>query len=120
MAAGAMVEWAAEAQVRERRGLAAPVLLAVGWIGLFAYCASYLTEDMPFRRSSAQMVGEPLFDQPEDLPRHVITVAAPEPPAVTAPAAMTPSAPQAFRAQPPAPPARVRAAAYVGVGGPTT
>ncbi len=26
-----------------------PALLVVGWVGLFAYSAAYLTEDMPFR-----------------------------------------------------------------------
>ena len=120
MAAGAMVEWAVEPQVRRKRGFAAPVLLAAGWIGLFAYCASYLTEDMPFRRSSAPMVGEPLIDQPEDLPRHLIAVAAPEPPAVTASDVMTPQALQALAAQPSAAPAAIRSAVdYVGVWGPT-
>ncbi|MBE7201365.1 MAG: peptidase inhibitor family I36 protein [Parafilimonas terrae] len=122
MAAGALADPAVDPQVASRRTLAPPLLLAVGWIGLFAYCAAYLTEDMPFRKPAPPMVGEPLIDQSEDLPRHVITVATPEQPAPAAPAATTPPALQAVTAQVAVPAAPVRpaiAADYVGTWGPT-
>ena len=35
-----------------RRRYAVPVLLIAGWLGLFAYSAAYLTEDLPFRSPS--------------------------------------------------------------------
>jgi hypothetical protein len=121
MAAYALVDLAVEPRAGGWRSLRPALLLVLGWIGLFAYCAAYLTEDMPFRRPSAQMVGEPLIDQPEDLPRHVITVAAPEAPTPPPPPADVavmppPAAPSAL----PAPvPVAIRAAEYVGTWGPT-
>ncbi|MBN6822990.1 peptidase inhibitor family I36 protein, partial [Methylobacterium organophilum] len=33
------------------RRFALPTLLILGWVGLFAYSAAYLTEDLPFRPS---------------------------------------------------------------------
>ena len=56
MAGGALVDLAVDPQVGSRRTLAPPLLLAVGWLGLFAYCAAYLTEDMLFRRPAPSMV----------------------------------------------------------------
>ena len=128
MAAGALADLAVESQLGSGRRFAPPLLLAVGWIGLFAYCAAYLTEDLPFRRPSAAMLGEPLIDQPEDLPRHMIAVAVPEPsaapvPPVPASAVATPPVPLALTPLPVAAPAAVRTAVgvdYVGVWGPTT
>ncbi|MCJ2052460.1 peptidase inhibitor family I36 protein [Methylobacterium sp. J-070] len=127
MAAGASVDLTVEPWAGDRRSIAPPLLLAVGWIGLFAYCAAYLTEDMPFRRPSLQMIGEPLIDQTGDLPRPLIAVAAPEPPAAAAPAALSPPPPAAQIAQPqtaqtpmaPATPRPVAGADYVGTWGPT-
>lgn len=128
MAAGALADLAVEPQIGNRRRFAPPLLLAAGWIGLFAYSAAYLTEDLPFRRPSTAMLGEPLIDQPEDLPRHMIAVAVPEPSAVPAPSVLastvaTPPAPLALIALPVAAPVVARPAAgvdYVGVWGPTT
>lgn len=58
--------------VEGRRSYAPQILLAAGWLGLFAYCAAYLSEDLPFQTQSAQTVGESLVDQIEDLPRQMI------------------------------------------------
>jgi hypothetical protein len=123
MAAGALADLAVEPQLGRRRNPVPPLLLAAGWVGLFAYCAAYLTEDMPFRRPLAQMIGEPVIDQSDDLPRHLITVAAPEPSLAMVPAVATPPAPQAFAAQPVVASVASRPAVstdYVGVWGPTT
>jgi hypothetical protein len=75
MLAGPMVE----PQPEDRRRYAPQILLALGWVGLFAYCAAYLSEDMPFRTLPAQTLDEPLIDQTEDLPRQITRIAAPEP-----------------------------------------
>lgn len=107
-----------------RRRYALPILLVLGWGGLFAYCTAYLTEDMPFRTSSARG-GEPAaIVQPEDLPRRVIVVAAPEPPTTAAiPAVASVIAPSASVAPPAMAPATPRpapvSAEYVGTWGPT-
>jgi hypothetical protein len=109
------------------RTYAAQVVLVAGWVGLFAYCAAYLTEDMPFRASPLQTLGEPLIDRIEDLPRQSDGVgdgiAAAEP---VAPAPMTvatePTAP-ATPVHPTMPSAAPRPVAagpdYVGTWGPT-
>ena len=119
-----------------RRSYTPQILLAVGWVGLFAYCAAYLTEDMPFRMSAPLAVGEPLFDLPVDLPRRALAMTRPEDPATTlasvaTPAATSPvadaaSAPAPMTAapmtpaQPAVPAATPRPAAdYVGTWGPT-
>lgn len=119
MAAGALVDLAVEPLAGGRRSLGPALLLVLGWIGLFTYCAAYLTEDMPFRRLSTQMVGEPLIDQPEDLPRHVITVAAPEASAPPPSGVALVPQPSAVPALPAPVPAALRAAEYVGTWGPT-
>ena len=114
---------AVESPREARRSYTPPILLAVGWIGLFAYCATYLTEDMPFRTSAPLAVGEPLFDQPEDLPRRALAMAKSEEPAsVVAPAvdAVTAPTPAVPAVQPAAPAAAPRPVAeYVGTWGPT-
>lgn len=113
-----------------RRSYATQIILAAGWIGLFAYCAAYLTEDLPFHTQSVQGVSEPLIDQTEDLPRQIVGMATPEPPtasklpaAAEAPAVEIEASPPILEAQPPAPAATPRpasiAADYVGTWGPT-
>ncbi|SDN29251.1 hypothetical protein SAMN05216360_10793 [Methylobacterium phyllostachyos] len=78
MTAIVLVAPAVEPLREGRRSCAPQILLALGWVGLFAYCAAYLTEDMPFRTSAPQAVEEPAFDQPEDLPRRELAMAKPE------------------------------------------
>lgn len=112
----------------DRRSYGPQILLAVGWAVLFAYCAAYLTEDMPFRTAVPLAVGEPLFDQPEDLPRRALAMAKPEESvaaaaSVPAPAIETASAPVPMApAAPPAvpTPAMRPAADYVGTWGPAS
>ncbi len=131
MTAIVLAALAVEPQREDRRRYAPQVLLALGWFSLFAYCATYLTEDMPFRTSATPAIGEPLLDQPEDLPRRAIAFAQPEQPAsapstLAAPAAApaTEPAPAAVTALPAAVPASPRpipaGADYVGTWGPTT
>ena len=133
MTAIVLVAPAVEPPREGRRAYAPPILLALGWVGLFAYSAAYLTEDMPFRTSSLQAVEEPAFDQTEDLPRRGLAMAKPEEPADTvaripaapAPMAAMASAPTdtALPVQPAAPaPVICPAMAgpdYVGTWGPT-
>lgn len=132
MTAIVLVAPAEELPRKDRRSYAPQILLALGWVGLFAYCATYLTEDMPFRTSAFQAIGEPAFDQPEDLPRRGLAMAKPEEPADTASrvgapvpsaAVETASAPTytALPAQPAAPMPRAASAGpdYVGTWGPT-
>ena len=133
MAATVLADPGIEIRDGGRRRYALPALLVLGWGGLFAYCAAYLTEDMPFRTPPARGVEAAPGLRSEDLPRRVIVVAAPEPPAADAvpaiavPAVAAVSAPPA----PVAPPAAVPAVApatprpapagaeYVGTWGPT-
>ena len=120
----------AEPQVQGRRSYAPQIALAAGWIGLFAYCAAYLTEDMPFQTRSAEAVGEPVIDQIEDLPRQIIGMAEREPPEASTIPAITEAAavalepaPSVPETQPAAPAATPRSASvvadYVGIWGPT-
>lgn len=112
-------------QPKDRRSVALQVMLVLGWGGLFAYCAAYLNEDLPFPTSSVQAIGEPVIDQPEDISRPVIRVAALEPamPAA-APAVVPPSTPAIVAVQTVTSPATPRPASvgldYVGTWGPTT
>lgn len=117
-----------ETRVAARRRYALPALLVVGWSGLFAYCAAYLTEDMPFRTPSARGAEAAAVVQPQDAPRRIIVVAAPEPPTTEAPPAVAvAAAPPAPVLPPVAPPAAAPAtlrpapasAEYVGTWGPT-
>ena len=66
-----------EARTGSMRRFAVPALLVIGWAGLFAYSAAYLTEDMPFRSQGAdarQAVAVPrppsrrvvMLDMPDD------------------------------------------------------
>jgi hypothetical protein len=114
-----------------RRSYTPQILLAVGWVGLFAYCATYLTEDMPFRMSAPLAVGEPQFDPPEDLPRRALAMARPEDTtsAVASVAVAAATAPAVESAAAPVLPAPAQlsvpasaprpAADYVGTWGPT-
>ena len=128
MTAIVLIAPAGEPSREDRRAYAPQILLALGWVGLFAYCAAYLTEDMPFRTSTPLSVGEPVFDQPEDLPRRALAIAGPEDTAsrMAAPApaptaeAMTAPAATALAAQPATPPRLASAGPdYVGTWGPT-
>lgn len=125
MAATVLADPGIDIRAGGRRRHALPALLILGWGGLFAYCAAYLTEDMPFRTRSARDAEAAPVVQPGDLPRRVIVVGAPEPPttaAVPAVAAVTAPPPQVASAA--VAPAAIRPtpaanAEYVGVWGPT-
>jgi hypothetical protein len=114
-----------------KRRYAVPALLVVGWLGLFAYSAAYLTEDMPFRPQAAE--AGPSADASPRLRapgRRVVMLdaldaaaqgsapepLAPETPSVQAAPLPTPTAVAAVR--PAAAPAPANAE-YVGVWGPT-
>lgn len=101
---------------------AIPALLVVGWGGLFAYCATYLREDLPFRPLTSAEASR----RAEEPPRRVTVL--PELPPEAAPAALHPTETPALAAALPAP-APVQAIApkraapataeYVGTWGPT-
>lgn len=113
---------------RGRRSFVIPALLVAGWGGLFAYCAAYLREDLPFRPLSEAEASR----RAEDLPRKVVVLPdlPAEPPPATAqnsaedtpqPLAQTPSAALPSAAVPPSGPRKVAPAVadYVGTWGPT-
>ena len=120
-------EHVTEPQREIQRKYAIQILLVIAWGGLFTYCAAYLFEDIPFQSSSTPTIGEFFVDQPEDLPRRVIRVAAPVAPVTAAASAdMSPTieaAPLVVVARPPVPPVSLRPvpviADYVGTWGPT-
>jgi hypothetical protein len=102
-----------------RRRYVLPALLIVGWIGLFAYSAAYLTEDLPFRpqRPEVSVPTESTAGQ-RALASRVVTLDSP-----VAAAPVHPREAQAAQPSTPAPvprpaPAPV-SAEYVGVWGPT-
>ncbi|MCJ2135457.1 peptidase inhibitor family I36 protein [Methylobacterium sp. J-026] len=103
-----------------RRRYVLPVLLVIGWAGLFAYSAAYLTEDLPFRpqKPEAASPAETASGQAPS-PRPVVVLDRPRG-SGPGPAADAVPAVQAIRA--PAPPSRpVPApvgAEYVGLWGP--
>ncbi|MGU3467479.1 peptidase inhibitor family I36 protein [Methylobacterium sp. C33D] len=124
------------------RRFALPTLLILGWVGLFAYSAAYLTEDLPFRPSRPEaspsadgssgpraarrvvMLDEPDQFAPPAEPPSQTAMAASSPPAPAQNAAAVPSAAATARPSPapaPAPAAApaVAPAEYVGVWGPT-
>nr|WP_244435473.1 peptidase inhibitor family I36 protein [Methylobacterium sp. B34] len=120
------------------RRFALPTLLVLGWVGLFAYSAAYLTEDLPFRPSppeaspSAARSAAPrparrvvMLDEPDPLtapaePPGQTAMAASPAPAVPHSAAAPPATTANARPAPgAAPAAAVPAAEYVGVWGPT-
>lgn len=114
------------------RRLALPTLLILGWVGLFAYSAAYLTEDLPFRPSMPEASPSAAGSAGSRAARRVVTLDEPdqlappaEPPGQTAMAAPTaPSPPQTAAVTANARPAPVAAATaaaaeYVGVWGPT-
>ncbi|MCJ2073813.1 peptidase inhibitor family I36 protein [Methylobacterium sp. J-030] len=102
-----------------RRRYVLPALLIAGWIGLFAYSAAYLTEDMPFRpqRPEAAAPAEPAAGQ-RALASRVVGLDSP----VAAPP-VQPREVQAAQPSAPAPLSRTApapvSALYVGVWGPT-
>jgi hypothetical protein len=110
-----------------RRRYAVPVLLIAGWIGLFAYSAAYLTEDLPFRSPSAGAA--PSADTPSEQQAAARRVALLDAPARSAPesAIAAPTVPAPAPAAParsaPAPASvavsSMASAEYVGVWGPT-
>jgi len=109
-----------------RRRYVLPTLLIAGWVGLFAYSAAYLTEDLPFRAqrpeaSPAETAAGPralpsrlaMFDQAEaGSQRSTGETAAPT---------AVPAIRQAARPVPPSPLPRpvLTAPDYVGLWGPT-
>jgi hypothetical protein len=107
------------------RRYALPALLIVGWIGLFAYSAAYLTEDLPFRPQAPEAAQSAEAGQRAPSSR-VVLLDTPDLPTQGAPAeAKTSPAPAAPPASVPAPVAAARpapapaSAEYVGVWGPT-
>ncbi|MCJ2014260.1 peptidase inhibitor family I36 protein [Methylobacterium sp. J-076] len=106
-----------------------PAVLIAGWGGLFAYCAAYLREDLPFRPQPASETAR----RTEEPPRRVVLLPDPpaEPPRAVAPPApaeadkLAAAAPAPAAASPVAlvPPRRVAPAPapvdYVGIWGPT-
>lgn len=115
----------AEPEGPPKRGgarLAIPALLVVGWGGLFAYCATYLREDLPFRPLTSAEASR----RAEEPPRRVTVL--PELPPEAAPAAQPPAETPALAAALPAPApvqaiapkrAATATAEYVGTWGPT-
>lgn len=106
-----------------------PALLVVGWAGLFAYSAAFLTEDLPFRprapeagpsENAAPRLRAPgrrvvMLDVPDGIP----PAPPPEPlPPSAQQAAPAPAAPAGASARPPATPDPA-SAEYVGLWGPT-
>lgn len=131
MGATFLTDLSIDPPARSRRNNAPQILLAVGWIGLFAYCAAYLTEDLPLPTQTAQAFGEPLIDQVEGFPQEVIGMATSEPPETSSISA-TAEAP-AVEIEPPQPMSEAHLQAsvvaphptsvvadYVGTWGPTT
>ncbi len=115
-----------------RRRYLIPAILLAGWGGLFAYCATYLREDLPFRPQSGTELGRraedasrPVVVLPEvpDEPTRVAADTAPrEAERPTRVAAVAPTVSTPIPAQPAtvAPrPAASPAAEYVGTWGPT-
>lgn len=105
---------------------AIPALLIAGWGGLFAYCATYLREDLPFRPLTSAEASRRAEEPPRrvtvlpELPPEA-TPAAAQPPAETPSVAAAVPAPAAVQAVAPAAPKRASApvADYVGTWGPT-
>ena len=108
-----------------RRRYAVPGLLVAGWVGLFAYSAAYLTEDMPFRNQPAGTGSSVDAPAAQRAARRVVLLDAPARDASEARAfapAAVPAQVTAPVARPVPAPAAVAASAsadYVGVWGPT-
>ncbi|MGH1569666.1 peptidase inhibitor family I36 protein [Methylobacterium sp. P31] len=119
------------ARASAKRRFAVPLLLIIGWIGLFAYSAAYLTEDLPFRPQAPETgASSDASPGPRATARRVVTLDLPaesspgdyqaaDVPAPTGPSvpAATPS-PAAAIARPPTAPGQA-SAEYVGMWGPT-
>jgi hypothetical protein len=116
------------------RRYALPVLLVVGWVGLFAYSAAFLTEDMPFRPAVPEAgPSAEASAGPRAAARRVVMLDTPDEPAppaeapvqpvpATSDAASTPAAASNARPVPATAPTSASAsnpADYVGVWGPT-
>jgi len=111
-----------------RRRYVLPALLIVGWAGLFAYSAAYLTEDLPFRPQRTEAPPAETGAGPRALSRRLATLdrADPAPRSSAAETAAVPVVQPAVRPTPPSPlPRTVSASApmgadYVGIWGPTS
>ena len=110
-----------------RRRYAVPGLLVAGWVGLFAYSAAYLTEDMPFRNPPAGTAPSTEAPAAQQAARRAVlldapTRVAPETQAFAAaavPAPVTAPVVRPVSASAPVPVAASASADYVGVWGPT-
>jgi hypothetical protein len=139
MGALVLVDPGSESRTGTRRRMAVPLLLVAGWIGLFAYSAAYLTEDLPFRPQATEAVppGQPfatgiptargrrvvMLDMPdESAPSTAQPASAPRAPV---PAAAPPSSvaaatsPPAVAPLPRQPTLATAGADHVGLWGPT-
>ncbi|MEL6060578.1 MULTISPECIES: peptidase inhibitor family I36 protein [unclassified Methylobacterium] len=103
-----------------RRRFVLPALLIAGWIGLFAYSAAYLTEDLPFRpqRPEAAAPAETATG-PRAVASRVVTLDSPSAVAPPAPSRAAPAAQLPAPAPLPRPAPAPVSAEYVGVWGPT-
>ena len=103
-----------------RRRYVLPTLLVVGWLGLFAYSAAYLTEDLPFRPQRTEAPPAETATGPRALSRRLVALDQADPaPRSSAPEAAAPVALPTVRPAPPSPLPRPAGADYVGVWGPT-
>lgn len=107
----------------QRRRYAIPALLVAGWGGLFAYCAAYLREDLPFRPTALVEAAKTAEDAPrptivlpdmQDVPARTQAQATPE---SERPVAALPAVQPVPAAAPR--PASAPVADYVGTWGPT-
>jgi len=102
---------------------AIPALLVAGWGGLFAYCATYLREDLPFRPLVSAEASHRADEPPKrvtvlpELPPEAMPAVAQAPAEVPAVAAAMP-APAAIQAVAPKRPG-LPVAEFVGTWGPT-
>ncbi|MCJ2122268.1 peptidase inhibitor family I36 protein [Methylobacterium sp. J-077] len=121
-----------ETRTGSKRRFVVPALLVLGWAGLFAYSAAYLTEDMPFRQQTAETRAAPkplgrrvvMLDMPDEaIPDVQRPDAALQAATQAAPSQASPGTSAAIAA-PPAVPATAKPtgaanAEFVGVWGPT-
>lgn len=111
------------ARSEPRRRYVLPTLLVAGWIGLFAYSAAYLTEDLPFRpRKPDSAPSGQTAAGPRAVASRVVML---DPPAAASPSGPheTPAGSSAQASRPATPSLPVRPAPvnadYVGTWGPT-
>ena len=109
-----------------RSRYAVPALLIAGWVGLFAYSAAYLTEDMPFRTQTAGPAASAETPAAAQAARRLVQLDPPArvtpdvPPAAAVPIPAVPAtAPSPFARSAPATIGAAPGIEYVGVWGPT-